>query len=123
MNILGVGPWEVIAILAIMLVVAGPKRMILWAYELGRYVAKFRAMFAETVEAINKELQETGLEIPKNAPLTIPKFDILGEAQKVINNETTMRETSATTNTTTEPNPDAAKDEDDKPRYDSWLPD
>ena len=122
MNILGVGPWEVIAILAIMLIVAGPKRMIVWAYELGRYVAKFRAMFAETMDAINKELKETGLEIPKDVPLAMPKFDILGEAQKVINNETAMRETSSTT-TTAEPKPDAAKDEDDKPRYDSWLPD
>ena len=35
MNFLGVGAWELVAILLIMLVFAGPKRMIHWSYVWG----------------------------------------------------------------------------------------
>ena len=40
MDILGVGGWEIVAILLIMLIVAGPKRMISWSYTLGKYVSQ-----------------------------------------------------------------------------------
>src|SRR5215470_5742349 len=86
MNILGVGPAELIVIFIVMLVVAGPKRMIAWAYEAGRWMTKIRAMFQETMDAFQKELAESGVEIPadlKNLPTG--KFDILSEAAKVIN--------------------------------------
>jgi Sec-independent protein translocase protein TatA len=70
MNILGVGGWELLAILLIMLLVAGPKRMIHWAYILGQYVAKFRAMWSETVDVIQKEFDDAGvgIQIPKDIP-------------------------------------------------------
>lgn len=70
MEIFGVGGAELAAILIIMLIVAGPKRMIQWAYVLGQYTAKARAMWAETMTYVQKELNEAGMdvELPKNIP-------------------------------------------------------
>ncbi len=70
MNILGVGAPELIVIFIIMLVFAGPKRMIHWAYILGQYTAKFRQMWSQTVDLIQKECDEAGVDvkIPKEAP-------------------------------------------------------
>ncbi len=39
MNLLGVGVPELVVIFVIMLVFAGPKRMVRWAYVLGQYTA------------------------------------------------------------------------------------
>src|SRR5690606_41471061 len=70
MNILGIGGPELIIILVLMLIVAGPKRMIQWAYIMGTYVAKFRRMWAETVDVLQKEFDEAGVgvQIPKDIP-------------------------------------------------------
>ena len=70
MEIFGVGGAELVAILIIMLIVAGPKRMIQWAYVLGTYMAKARTMWAETMGYVQKELNEAGMdiELPKDIP-------------------------------------------------------
>ena len=70
MDILGVGGWEFVAIFLIMLVVAGPKRMIQWSYTLGKYVAQLRQMWAETAEMLQKEFDEAGVDVkvPKDIP-------------------------------------------------------
>jgi Sec-independent protein translocase protein TatA len=70
MEIFGVGSGEVIAILVIMLVVAGPKRMVQWAYVLGQYVSKARALWDEVMAGVQKEINETGLDVqlPKTMP-------------------------------------------------------
>ena len=70
MNILGVGGTEAILIVIIMLIVAGPKRMARWAYVAGTYVAKFRAMWSETVDVLQKEFDDAGVDvkIPKDLP-------------------------------------------------------
>jgi len=70
MEILGVGGAEFVAILIIMLVVAGPKRMIQWAYILGKYTAKVRAMWTESMAYLQKEFDAAGLdvELPKEPP-------------------------------------------------------
>ncbi len=70
MNFLGVGAWELVAILLIMLVFAGPKRMIHWSYVLGQHVAKFRKIWSETVDLVQKEFDEAGVDIklPKEPP-------------------------------------------------------
>jgi Sec-independent protein translocase protein TatA len=70
MEIFGVGSAELVAILIIMLIVAGPKRMIQWAYVLGQYMAKARTMWAETMSYVQKELNEAGMdvELPKDIP-------------------------------------------------------
>ena len=70
MNVFGVGAWELVAILLIMLVFAGPKRMIHWSYVLGQHVAKFRKVWSETVDLVQKEFDEAGVDIklPKEPP-------------------------------------------------------
>lgn len=70
MDIFGVGGAELVAIFLIMLVVAGPKRMIQWAYIAGTYVAKFRTMWAEAMTYVQKEFEQAGLdvELPKEPP-------------------------------------------------------
>ena len=70
MNILGVGGSELIIIFVIMLLIAGPKRMIKWAYIMGQYIAKFRRMWAETVDVLQHEFDEAGVDIkvPRDLP-------------------------------------------------------
>jgi len=70
MNIFGVGGPELMVILIIMLVFAGPKRMIHWSYILGTYLAKFRVMWAQTVDLVQKEFDDAGVDIklPKQPP-------------------------------------------------------
>jgi Sec-independent protein translocase protein TatA len=70
MELFGIGTTELIAILLIMLVVAGPKRMIQWAYILGQYVAKARRMWAETMAVVQKEFDQAGMDVtlPKDIP-------------------------------------------------------
>ena len=70
MEILGIGGWEIALILILLLIVAGPKRMIAWSYTLGRYLAVVRNMWAETAAQLQKELKQSGVdvEIPKDIP-------------------------------------------------------
>ncbi len=70
MELFGIGTAELIAILIIMLVVAGPKRMMRWAYILGQYTAKIRRMWAETMAVVQKEFDAAGMDItvPKEIP-------------------------------------------------------
>jgi len=99
MNVFGVGAWELVAILLIMLVFAGPKRMIHWSYVLGQHVAKFRKIWSETVDLVQKEFDDAGVDIklPKEPPtrknlnksltdavkpMTKPVQDSLGEVKK-----------------------------------------
>lgn len=87
MNILGVGGSELIIILVLMLVIAGPKRMIRWAYVMGQYVAKFRRMWSETVDVLQKEFDDAGVEfqIPRELPT---RGSLNKEASKLLNTVT-----------------------------------
>lgn len=82
MDILGVGGWELVAIILIMLVVAGPKRMISWSYTLGKYVAQLRHMWAETAEMLQKEFDEAGVDVhvPKDIPTRATLNQEIGRA-------------------------------------------
>lgn len=70
MNIFGVGGAEFILILVIMLIVAGPKRMIRWSYVLGQYVGKARTLWSQVAEALQKEFESAGVnvDVPKDLP-------------------------------------------------------
>ena len=117
MNIMGVGPAELIVVLVIMLVVAGPKRMVQWAYMLGQYTAQLRQMWKQTLDAFKKELADANIDLPKDLNVvTKGRFDILGEANKIIN--------AAPEATTEEAKPaePATKTDEEGKRYDSWLP-
>lgn len=87
MDILGIGGWEFIAIFIIMLVVAGPKRMIQWSYTLGRYVATLRRMWAETATMLQKEFDEAGVDVkvPTEPPT---RGSIKREVNKALSNVT-----------------------------------
>ncbi len=114
MNFLGVGALELLAILLIMLVFAGPKRMIHWSYILGQHVAKFRKIWSETVDLVQKEFDEAGVDIklPKEPPtrkslnrtvteavkpMTQPVQDSLDEVKKDLD---AVKEVSDTLNNT-----------------------
>ncbi len=88
MNILGVGAWELVAILLIMLVFAGPKRMIHWSYVLGQHVAKFRKIWSETVDLVQKEFDDAGLDIklPKEPPTRKNLNRTISDAVKPVTN-------------------------------------
>jgi len=132
MNILGVGPGELAVVFIIMLVVAGPKRMVQWAYIAGRYVAQLRAMFQQTMDAIQKEFADSGLDIRKDLPnLPLGRIDFLGEAAKIINPpnpphvsaENTLKSADATDLTNAQQTSTGGESNDsEKPKYDSWLP-
>lgn len=70
MNILGIGGPELILILLLMLIIAGPKRMIQWSYVMGKWVAKFRVMWSQTVDMVQKEFDAAGVDVklPKTPP-------------------------------------------------------
>ena len=70
MNIIGVGTSELLLVLVIMMVVAGPKRMIIWANLLGQYWVKLRRIWSEMVKEIQKELDDAGVDVklPKTPP-------------------------------------------------------
>lgn len=62
MNLFGIGAAELAIIFLIMLIIAGPKRMMQWAFIAGTYVAKLRKMWDETSKILKKELEQAGIE-------------------------------------------------------------
>ena len=70
MNIFGIGGAELVLIILIMLIVAGPRRMIQWAYIFGTYMAKLRQMWVQVAEVLQAEMDSAGVEIkvPKELP-------------------------------------------------------
>lgn len=80
MNIFGIGGWEFALILLIMLIVAGPRRMARWAYELGKQTARLRRMWEETASVLQREFDDAGLDI--EVPKTPPRRGDLNNAVK-----------------------------------------
>lgn len=70
MSLFGMGGWELFLVFVIMLVVAGPKRMAQWAYALGKWSAKMREVWQQTVKVLQHELDEAGIEVelPQDLP-------------------------------------------------------
>lgn len=86
MNVFGVGAPELILILIIMLVVAGPQRMIQWSRILGRYVGQFRQMWEQMIDVVQKEFDEAGVDVklPKEPPTRQSITDMVKQATKPI---------------------------------------
>jgi Sec-independent protein translocase protein TatA len=78
MDILGIGGWELAAIFIIMLVVAGPKRMLQWSYILGKHVARLRQMWSETAAVLQKEFDDAGLDVK------VPQQNLKREFKKAV---------------------------------------
>lgn len=144
-NFLGIGIPELILIFVLLFTVAGPKRMVKWAFELGRYTSQLRKMFQETMDAFKREIDIADLDISKDLPkLPTQRFDIVQEANKVVKEAVTgpvgggkytsstpgaapaadasaANGASATTTTSVSSAPSAQKSDDEKPRYDAWV--
>lgn len=84
MNILGIGPGPFV-IIFLALLLFGPKKMVQYAYQAGRYVSQLRGMWEQTMQAVQKEFQDAGLDLPTNLNDLHKNFDIGAEAMKVIN--------------------------------------
>jgi Sec-independent protein translocase protein TatA len=129
-NILGIGPAELVLIILIMLIFLGPKRMLSWTYLAGRYMARMRAMFEETMSAVRKEFEQAQIDLPKDLP-RIPnrRFDIVKEANKLVSSELNRPSEGTTPAPEARPAPEAEPSpaqpdtpEDETQRYDAWLP-
>lgn len=68
MSLFGVGIMELVLVVMIALIVAGPKRMIQWAYMTGRFIAQIQHTWSKAIEAMQKEFDEAGvdLHLPKD---------------------------------------------------------
>jgi Sec-independent protein translocase protein TatA len=97
MNIFGIGGAELVVIFLIMIIVAGPKRMIQWAYILGVYVGKARQMWTQVVDVMQSEIDAAGVDIqlPKQPPTRQNMSKMLTDAIKPMTQpvEDTWRET------------------------------
>lgn len=84
MNIFGVGGAELVVIIMIMLIVAGPKRMIRWAYVIGQYVGKFRILWAQMVDVMQEEVDAAGLDVklPREIPTKQSLAQTAGQLMK-----------------------------------------
>jgi Sec-independent protein translocase protein TatA len=82
-DFLGIGVPELILILILMLIVAGPKRMLAWSYQLGRWVAMLRRMWSQTAAMLQREFDEAGVDVrvPRDLPT---RSDIQREVARVV---------------------------------------
>lgn len=70
MNIFGVGGVELLIIVLIALIVAGPKRMLHWAYIVGKWLGQLRVLWSQMMDQLQKEFDEAGVDVklPKDLP-------------------------------------------------------
>jgi sec-independent protein translocase protein TatB len=73
MNIFGVGGWELLLIILIALVVAGPKRLAVWAYHIGLWSAKLQDLWGEFARSLQQEMDDAGVNV--KIPNTPPNRD------------------------------------------------
>ena len=84
MNILGVGTPEIIIIALILLIVAGPRRMVRWAYLAGQYMAYVRNMWAEAQSTLQEEFEAAGLKDELKDLRKVGKFNVVEEVRRAI---------------------------------------
>jgi len=85
-NILGIGLPQLFIIFGLMLILFGPKKMIAWAFEAGRYTAKLRQMYQQTMSEFQKEIAASGVDL-NEITRDLPKasdFNVLDEARKLV---------------------------------------
>ncbi|MGD8244332.1 MAG: twin-arginine translocase TatA/TatE family subunit [Anaerolineae bacterium] len=63
MNFLNVGPWELVVVLIIAILVAGPQRMVEIARTLGRVSRQLRDLSREFTTALQAEIQSAEQEL------------------------------------------------------------
>lgn len=99
MNIFGLGGMELLVILVIMLIVAGPKRMLHWAYILGKWMGQLRIMWRQMMKELQKEFDEAGvgIKLPEDLPTRSDIQRIASQAIRPVAEpmEQTMKEVEA----------------------------
>lgn len=68
MEFLNVGPWELIVVLIIAILVAGPQRMVEIARTLGRVSRQLRSLSGDFTTALQREIQAVEDEVVQSAP-------------------------------------------------------
>lgn len=96
MNIFGIGGAELVLIILIMLVVAGPQRMLRWAYHLGRYTAILRKQWSQMMDVVQQEINAAGLDVqvPRDLPTRQNVSKFIQDAAKPLSDpvERTVKE-------------------------------
>lgn len=77
MELFGIGFWELIAILLLALIVAGPQRMILWSRHFGRFMARAMNEYRKAADQLQREVDQMGLDV--QIPRTPPTKRELGQ--------------------------------------------
>jgi len=80
MDFIGIGIWEVLAVLVIALMVVGPRRLPEVGRKLGKAVRKYRLIASEMTREITEEMdrdldsirRETSLDLSEPDPSTTP---------------------------------------------------
>ncbi len=80
MNFLNIGPWELMVILAIAILLVGPKRVVEVARTIGRVTSQMRKLSGEFMGTIQAELQEAEQE-------TRQALESVGESGAIISAE------------------------------------
>ena len=62
-NILGIGLPQIAIVVVLSLVLFGPKQMLQYAYQAGRFLAKARAMWEEAARNMQQEMQNSGVDL------------------------------------------------------------
>lgn len=87
MNVFGMGGTELLIIVLIMLIIAGPKRMLQWAYIAGKWLTQLRVIWGNMMETVQKEMDEAGVNVklPKDLPTRSDLTRMAGEIMRPVN--------------------------------------
>lgn len=85
---------QIMIILFIALLVFGPKKMMQYAYQAGKWISQLRKMYDQTMQQVQAEMEQAGLG--EAAELLNKRVDIASEAEKFLNSP---RKTDAPTTT------------------------
>ncbi|HRF97781.1 MAG TPA: hypothetical protein PLZ51_21385, partial [Aggregatilineales bacterium] len=62
MELFGIGGVEFLLVIVIAMVVAGPKRVVQWAYLVGKFFARVRHIWSEMMTVIQQEMKDAGVD-------------------------------------------------------------
>ncbi len=83
-NILGIGLPQLILVFGLSMLLFGPKKMIQYAYQAGRWVSQMRVMWEEAAKNVQKEFHEAGLDLPTDLPTRGGRIDIAAAAMRIV---------------------------------------
>ena len=83
-NILGIGLPQLIIVFGLAMILFGPKKMIQYAYQAGRWISQLRVMWEEAAKNVQKEFHEAGLDLPADLPIRGGRIDIGAAAMRIV---------------------------------------